>query len=216
MSDPGTRPLDAAARRLLDVVVAAAVLVLSAPILLIAAAAVRLGSKGPVFYGAPRSARCEGEFRMWKFRTMVEDAASVGGPITAPGDARITRMGALLRRTKIDEIPQLFNVLAGDMSLVGPRPEDPGIVARYTPRQRETLRVRPGVTSPGSLFYEREQVHTIPEGAPAEEYYLQHLLGPKLDVELTYLETRTVGSDLRVLAETAGHILRSLLGRSRA
>jgi len=207
---------DAAARRFLDIVVAGSVLVLSAPILLIAAAAVRLSSRGPVFYGAPRSARGDGEFRMWKFRTMVADAASVGGPITAPGDARITRIGGLLRRTKIDEIPQLLNVLAGDMSLVGPRPEDPGIVALYTAGQRETLRVRPGVTSPGSLFYEREQVHTIPAGAPAEEYYVEQLLGPKLDVELAYLETRTVGSDLRVLGETAGHIFRSLLGRSRA
>jgi lipopolysaccharide/colanic/teichoic acid biosynthesis glycosyltransferase len=206
---------DGAVRRLLDLVVAATVLIVSSPVLLVAAVAVRVGSRGPILYGAPRSGREGREFRMWKFRTMVADAAVVGGPITAPGDPRITRVGAILRKTKIDEIPQFANVITGDMALVGPRPEDPGIVDRYTPRQRETLRVRPGVTSPGSLFYEREQVATIPAGADAEEYYLEHLLGPKLDVELEYLERRTVGSDLRVLADTVGHVLGALLGRPR-
>ncbi|MCJ7726607.1 MAG: sugar transferase [Acidimicrobiia bacterium] len=204
-----------AARRLLDVAVGAFMLLASSPILLGAAAAVRFSSRGPIFYGAPRSGRDGGEFRMWKFRTMVTDAAAVGGPITAPDDPRVTRVGAILRKTKLDEIPQFYNVIIGDMSLVGPRPEDPGIVERYTPRQRETLRVRPGVTSPGSLFYEREQVHTIPEGASAEEYYLAHLLGPKLEVDLAYLEKRTLGSDLGVMAETAGHMFRSLVGRPR-
>ncbi len=207
--------LDAAARRLLDLVVSTAVLLLSSPVLLAAAVAVRIGSRGPILFGAPRSGRDGREFRMWKFRTMVVGAAG-GGPITAPDDSRVTRVGAVLRKTKIDEIPQFYNVILGDMSLVGPRPEDPGIVARYTPRQRWTLRVRPGVTSPGSLFYEREQVDTIPADAAVEEYYVDHLLGPKLEVELGYLERRTVGSDLGVLFETAGHLLRSLLRRRPA
>lgn len=205
---------DAAARRSLDVSVAVLVLLLTSPLLLIAAVAVRATSSGPVFFGAPRAGLGGARFRMWKFRTMRTDAAAVGGAITAPGDWRITRVGAVLRKTKIDELPQLWNVLVGQMALVGPRPEDPGIADRYTPRQRETLAVRPGVTSPGALFYEQEQVHTIPEEASAEDYYVEHLLGPKLDVELEYLEERTVISDLRVLARTAGHMIRSLVRRS--
>jgi len=209
------RGVDAVIRRLIDVLVSAVVLVLASPFLVLSAIAVRVTSRGPILFGAPRAGIGGGDFRMWKFRTMAVDAATVGGPITAPDDPRITRVGAILRRTKIDELPQLFNVLAGQMSLVGPRPEDPGIVRIYTTRQRQTLLVRPGVTSPGSLFYEREQIHTIPDDVSAEEYYIEHLLGPKLEVDLDYLAHRTVGSDLRVLVETAGHIIRSLAGRSR-
>ena len=145
---------------------------------------------------------------MWKFRTMHTGAAAAGPPITAANDPRVTGIGRLLRKTKVDELPQLLNVLIGDMSLVGPRPEDPGIVLRYTPRQMETLRVRPGITGPGSLYYEREQVHTIPEDVPADEYYIEHLLGPKLDLELAYLEDRTLGKDLRVIWETILHLMR--------
>ena len=193
---------------MLDVAIALIGLTLFSPILIVAAVAVRIGSPGTALYGAPRVGRGGREFRMWKFRTMGVGAAAAGPPITACNDPRVTGVGRLLRKTKIDELPQLFNVLIGDMSVVGPRPEDPGIVLRYTPRQKETLRVRPGITGPGSLFYEREQVHTIPEDVSTEDYYIEHLLGPKLDLELAYLENRTLGKDLRVIWETIAHLAR--------
>ena len=200
--------VESAIRRMLDVVIAIIGLALASPILVIAAIAVRMGSPGTALFGAPRIGRGGREFRMWKFRTMDMGAAAAGPPITAADDPRVTRVGRLLRKTKVDELPQLFNVLIGDMSLVGPRPEDPGIVLRYTPRQMETLRVRPGITGPGSLFYEREQVHTIPEDVPADDYYVEHLLGPKLDLELAYLENRTLGKDLGIIWQTITHLIR--------
>jgi len=193
---------------MLDVATALIGLVLTSPILIAAAVAVRIGSPGSALYGAPRVGRGGREFRMWKFRTMHTGAAAAGPPITAADDPRVTGVGRLLRKTKIDELPQLFNVLIGDMSLVGPRPEDPGIVLRYTPQQMATLQVRPGITGPGSLYYEREQVHTIPEDVPADEYYIEHLLGPKLDLELAYLENRTLGKDLKIIWETILHLIR--------
>jgi len=200
--------IEAGIRRMLDVATALIGLVLTSPILIAAAVAVRIGSPGSALYGAPRVGRGGREFRMWKFRTMHTGAAAAGPPITAADDPRVTGVGRLLRKTKIDELPQLFNVLIGDMSLVGPRPEDPGIVLRYTPQQMATLQVRPGITGPGSLYYDREQVHTIPEDVPADEYYIEHLLGPKLDLELAYLENRTLGKDLKIIWETILHLIR--------
>ena len=200
--------IESVVRRVLDVVVAIIGLALTSPILIVAAIAVRMDSPGRALFGAPRIGRGGREFHMWKLRSMYTGSAAAGPPITAADDPRVTRTGRLLRKTKVDELPQLFNVLVGDMSVVGPRPEDPGIVLRYTPRQMETLRVRPGITGPGSLFYEREQVHTIPEDVPADEYYIEHLLGPKLDLELEYLENRTLGKDLRIIWETVAHLIR--------
>ena len=203
----------AAIRRLVDMSAALVGLAVFGPVLIAAAIAVRLDSPGKALYGGPRVGRGGRGFLMWKFRTMQVGAAEAGPPITAPGDSRITRVGRVLRRTKIDELPQLLNVLKGDMSLVGPRPEAPEIVDLYTPEQRRTLLVRPGITGPGTLFYEREQVHTIPDDVPADEFYVTHLLGPKLEKELEYLDGRTLGSDLRILGETAGHVLGSLRRR---
>jgi lipopolysaccharide/colanic/teichoic acid biosynthesis glycosyltransferase len=144
---------------------------------------------------------------------MVADADRVGPDVTAKHDQRITRVGRFLRRTKLDELPQLWNLLVGDLTLVGPRAETPDLVERYTPGQRWILSVKPGLTSPGTLYYATEQEDSFPVDMPAEEYYLQHLLGRKLEIDREYMRSRTALSDLKVLLATARHVLRSLIGR---
>ena len=124
-------------------------------------------------------------FRLYKFRRMVSDADKQGPGITATGDSRITRVGRFLRRTKIDELPQLINVLSGDMSLVGPRPEDPRYVTLYTPEQRRVLAVRPGITSAASLAYRHEE--QLLAGADWETVYREEVLPAKLAIDLEYL-----------------------------
>src|SRR5262249_10977299 len=143
------------------------------------------------------------EFRIHKLRSMH---AATGAAVTAGDDPRITRVGRFLRRTKIDELPQLLNVVKGEMSLVGPRPEDPTYVERYTPEQRRLLSVRPGVTSPASLAYIDEEAQL--RGGRPENLYLTEVRPKKLALELAYLDRATFGSDLRVLLQTAGAVLR--------
>ena len=132
-------------RRLVDVVVAILGLALLSPVLLLIAIIVRVDSPGSPLYGGWRVGKEGRRFRMWKFRTMVRDADRLGPGITAKGDARVTRIGAYLRRTKLDELPQLFNLLTGDLTLVGPRAEVPEFVARYTSEQRQIRAVKPGI-----------------------------------------------------------------------
>lgn len=202
-------------RRIVDIAAAAIGLVLLSPIFLVVAPLIRADSAGNPFYGGTRIGQEGRPFRMWKFRTMVTDADRIGGGITAKGDARITRIGRFLRATKMDELPQLLNLLTGDLTLVGPRAEVPHIVERYTPKQRETLRVKPGITGPGQIYFTTDQADSIPEGVSADDYYAEHLLGPKLDLDLAYLRRRTVLSDLKTIAATLGLVARSLLRGAR-
>jgi lipopolysaccharide/colanic/teichoic acid biosynthesis glycosyltransferase len=147
---------------------------------------------------------------MWKFRSM----ARAGGPgITGRGDARITRSGALLRRTKLDELPQFLNVLIGDMTLVGPRPESPEFVSLYTRDQRAVLNVKPGVTGLVQLA-SGDESDWIPEGVRPDEYYIEYLMAPKLALDLEYLETRTALTDARVIFATASMLARAIFGRA--
>lgn len=203
-------------RRVADLLVAVLALSFLSPLLLLTCLAILIGSPGNPFYGGWRIGLNGKRFRMWKFRTMVSGADRLGGSITAPRDARITTVGRFLRATKIDELPQFFNLLVGDLTLVGPRPEDPKIVELYTPEQRETLKVKPGITGPGQLYYTTYQADRIPEGAKAEEYYADHLLGEKLGIDLEYLKQRTMVSDCRVVFQTMRVIVKSLTNLRRA
>lgn len=203
------------ARRLFDLLAAILGLLVAAPLFLVLAVAIRLDSPGNPFYGGRRVGRNGRVFRMWKFRTMVAGADRIGGGITGKGDARITRLGALLRRTKLDELPQLVNLLTGDLTLVGPRAEVPSIVERYTPEQREVLRVKPGITGPGQIHYTTDQEGSIPDGVDPDVYYVEHLLGPKLAIDLDYIRRRTLWTDLRTIGTTVGLVLRALLGGAR-
>ena len=143
---------------------------------------------------------------------MVAGAEKLGPPITGRNDPRITTIGRFLRKTKLDELPQFINVLLGDMTLVGPRPEAPDMVALYTPTQRAVLAVKPGVTGRVQLD-SGEESEAIPEDARADEYYVQHLMDRKLHSDLEYLRVRTPLSDLRILLETAGSVFRALVER---
>ena len=187
-------------RRLVDVAGAVCGLVLLSPLFLAVAVAIKLDSPGPVFYRAERVGKEGIPFRLYKFRSMTADAHRRGPGITAANDPRITRLGAILRRTKIDELPQLINVLKGEMSLVGPRPEDPRYVRLYTPEQRQVLRVRPGITSAASLAYRHEE--RILLGEDWETRYRQEVMPDKIEIDLAYLERRTLASDLLLILQT--------------
>jgi lipopolysaccharide/colanic/teichoic acid biosynthesis glycosyltransferase len=200
-------------RRALDIACSLVGVLLLAPLFLIVALVVSLESSGPPFYGGRRVGLHGREFRMWKFRTMVADADRIGPGITGKGDARITRVGAFLRRTKIDELPQFFNLLTGELTLVGPRAEVPAIVARYSDAQRSILDVKPGIVGPGQLYYTTDQQDVIPEGVAADDYYVEHLLGPKLAIDMEYERRRTAWSDVRMVLATVVVMLRGLVGK---
>lgn len=193
-------------RRLLDILVSAGGLAVLSPLFFCLGVWIRLDSPGPVFYRATRVGRDGGMFRLYKFRTMVADADRRGPGITASGDKRVTRVGRLLRRTKLDELPQLINVFKGDMGLVGPRPEDTRYVAIYTAKQRKVLSVRPGMTSVASLAYRQEEASLT--GPDWEKVYRERVLPDKLAIELEYLKHRTVGTDVKLVLRTVAAIFR--------
>jgi lipopolysaccharide/colanic/teichoic acid biosynthesis glycosyltransferase len=172
--------------RVIDILVAALALTLLSPILLIAAIAIKLGSRGPVFYRQRRVGLGGGEFEMLKLRTMEEGSDPVGvGTVVTRDDPRVTGAGRVLRRTSLDEIPNLVNVLRGEMAIVGPRPTIPAQVEDYTPRQHRRHEVRPGITG-----WAQVQGRA---GIPWEE---------RIELDIEYVERRSAGLDLRILART--------------
>jgi lipopolysaccharide/colanic/teichoic acid biosynthesis glycosyltransferase len=198
---------DVRGKRALDVVVAAAGLAVSAPLWLVIAVAIRLDTPGPVLHRARRVGRGGEPFELAKFRTMVVGADRSGPGITVAGDARVTRVGRALRASKLDELPQLLNVLRGEMSLVGPRPEDPRYVELYTDEQRHVLSVRPGLTSLATLEYRHEE-HVLAASADPDTTYREVVLPDKLAIDLGYVERAWIGLDIVILVRTALAILR--------
>jgi lipopolysaccharide/colanic/teichoic acid biosynthesis glycosyltransferase len=186
-------------KRALDIALALAGLVVLAPVLVVVAFAVKLGSRGPVLFHAERVGRGGRTFRMHKFRTMTADAA--GPRVTTDADPRVTRVGRALRRTRIDEAPQLWNVLVGEMSLVGPRPEDPRFVDAADATWRRVLSVRPGITGPAQLVFADVETRLLGDADP-ERDYRERVLPEKLAVDLAYVERRSLGRDLGLLART--------------
>ena len=194
------------AKRLFDIVLAACALLLLSPLLIALAAWVRLDSPGPVFFRQERIGRNGVPFRIHKFRTMHERAAS-GPLLTVDGDLRVTRAGRFLRRSKLDELPQLLDVLQGTMSLVGPRPEVPKYVAAYPPELRDKiLSVRPGITDAASLSYRRES-ELLARAADPEREYLEVVMPAKLRLQAQYVEQAGLAHDLRLLARTVKTLL---------
>jgi len=197
-------------RRFVDILTATVVLVVLSPLFLLISLMVVLDSPGNPFYGGWRTGKDGRHFRMWKFRTMVKNADRIGTAITTPRDPRITRVGAFLRKSKLDELPQFFNLLSGDLTLVGPRPEDPGFTEQYTAEQREIFRVKPGITGPTQLHFTMIEAEIIPDGADAKQFYLDHILDEKLRLDLEYLRNRTIVSDLQVVSQTVLLMARAL------
>ncbi len=187
--------------RALDVLASSFGLIILAPLFVLVAVAIRLDSGGPVFFRQVRVGRDGRPFSILKFRTMRTDAEAVGGQLTVGADPRVTRVGAWLRRTKIDELPQLINVLRGDMALVGPRPEVPRYVALYDEQQRRVLDVRPGITDPASIAF-RDEGSILANASDPEETYVHEIMPRKLAMNLAYLEHRTLTRDLGVILAT--------------
>jgi len=188
-------------KRLLDIVLAGAGLVVVLPLLLPLAIWIRLDSKGQVFYRGLRAGRLGVPFRIFKLRTMVENADCLGGAETPTDDPRITRAGFYLRRYKLDELPQLINVLRGEMSLVGPRPEVMEEVARYTDQEREVLQVRPGITDWASIKFHHEG--EILRGSPdPHRAYHEKIRPEKLRLQVQYVRRNSVLTDLKIICRT--------------
>ena len=197
------------AKRLFDLLGAAIALLLLAPLLLGVALAIRLDSPGPVFFRQQRVGRGGVLFSIHKFRTMRAGAPALGPAVTVGDDARITRIGHLLRHYRIDELPQFIDVLLGRMSLVGPRPEVPKFVAHYPAALRaQVLAVRPGITDPAALAH-IDEATLLAAAADPEREYIEHILPRKLALQAEYAAQATLWSDLVVLGRT----LRVLLSR---
>jgi len=194
-------------KRLVDVLAAGLGFALLVPLWVAVALVILLCDGSPVLFRQERVGRGGQPFQLWKFRTMR--VAAGGGLLTVAGDPRITRLGGFLRRTKLDELPQLWNVLRGDMSLVGPRPEVRRYVERYTPDQRRVLDLTPGVTDPASLAYVDEE-NVLAEYIDPESAYVERILPDKIQLNLDYAAHATVASDLALIFRT---IVR-LVGRS--
>lgn len=191
-------------RRTLDILLSGAGLLLAMPALLILAAVIRWDSPGSPLFRQVRIGQGGEPFRLLKLRTMRPVGGS--GLTQGTGDPRITRVGRWLRRTKLDELPQLWNVLVGDMSLVGPRPEVPQFVAHYTEAQREVLRARPGLTDPASLrgFDEGAVLSQVED---PDRYYVEVLMPEKVAAQIQYLHARTLRSDLTLILRTLRRIV---------
>jgi lipopolysaccharide/colanic/teichoic acid biosynthesis glycosyltransferase len=193
------------AKRAFDLLVSSLALLLLSPLLLLLALWVKLDSPGPVLYRGQRVGKDGQPFLMNKFRTMVEGVERRGPAVTYRDDPRVTRAGRFLRQTKLDELPQLLNVVKGEMSLVGPRPEDPSYVALYTQEQRQVLSVKPGITGPTQLEYRDEA--SMLRGESVDEEYVTRLMPEKLKLDLEYVRTRSLLLDLRILWRTATTLL---------
>ncbi|MEX8520430.1 MAG: sugar transferase [Leptothrix sp. (in: b-proteobacteria)] len=194
-------------KRLLDITLAGLGLLLLAPLLLLIALAIKLDSDGPVLFLQERVGRRGAAFKIYKFRTMRHDPAGGGALITVGNDSRITRVGALLRNTKLDELAQLFNVLGGSMSLVGPRPEVARYVAHYPAELRDkVLSVRPGITDYASLEFRNEN-NLLSMAADPEREYIDAVLPVKLRLQARYVDESSVATDLRILWRTVTTLL---------
>ena len=195
---------DGPVRRAVDVLVSAVGLVVVSPLLALLAVAVRADSRGPALFRQKRVGRDGVPFEIIKFRTMVVDAERIGPAVSGNVDPRVTRVVALLRRTKLDELPQLLNVLRGEMTLVGPRAEVARYVAYYTAEERATLSVRPGLTGPGGIWFTRSQAGELDGSDDPERAYVERHLHDKLRLDLAYLRDRTLLADLRAIGQTVG------------
>jgi lipopolysaccharide/colanic/teichoic acid biosynthesis glycosyltransferase len=184
--------------RLLDILVAllgCLVLLLMLPFL---ALLIKLDSRGPVFFACRRVGQGGKVFKMYKFRTMYETAGPIGASVSPWGDPRVSPMGALLRRLKLNEFPQFFNILKGDMTLIGPRPEAPDLAAAYPPEARQIFSVKPGLLGPNQIQGRNEE-EFYPYGEDPKTYYLKHILPQKLPLDQEYIQKKSIGWDLRLL-----------------
>jgi lipopolysaccharide/colanic/teichoic acid biosynthesis glycosyltransferase len=202
------------AKRVLDLAIAIPALIVSLPVILIAGLLIKIDSPGPAVYRGVRVGKDGRLFRIYKLRTMKLGADLAGPPVTVADDPRVTRIGRRLRSTKLDELPQLLNVVKGDMSLVGPRPEHPDYVRLYTANQGRLLALRPGITSSASIAFADEA--RLLKGDHPSDFYTQRVLPSKLAKELEYLGSKSVRHDLGIMLGTLALVFRALRTRLRS
>lgn len=174
---------------------------------LFVAIAIKCSSKGPVLFKQERVGKNGKTFKIWKFRSMVVDAEAKGRQITTDGDSRITKVGKFIRKTKIDELPQLFNVLSGKMSFVGPRPEVPRYVELYTEEQRKVLTVKPGITDLASIEYRNEN-DLLKEAEDPDKKYIEEIMPAKLELNLKYIEKAGFFYDIGLIFKTVFKVIK--------
>lgn len=188
-------------KRIFDLIFSVLGLIICFPIFIIVAVLIKLDSKGPVFFRQERIGKNFKSFRIYKFRTMKNDAGEERPMITVGGDSRITGMGKFLRKHKIDELPQLFNIVKGDMSFVGPRPEINEYVQLFKSDYQKLLRIRPGITDPASIRYSDEESH-LSLSENWEEEYKKKILPEKINLSLNYVENHNVITDFKLILKT--------------
>jgi lipopolysaccharide/colanic/teichoic acid biosynthesis glycosyltransferase len=194
------------AKRSFDLATSICGLVILTPLMLVIAILVKAEDGGSVFFRQERIGRNGRPFRMWKFRTMVPAAGTMGLPLTLAGDPRVTRIGSWLREHKLDELPQLLNVIRGEMTLVGPRPEVPKYVDMYTVEERKVLALDPGITDPASILFADES-ELLGEHSDPERFYIERIVPEKIRINLDYADRATPLSDLAIILETLGHVV---------
>lgn len=199
-------------KRMMDVICSLGGLIVFFPLLFLIALVIKLEDRGPVFYRGARVGRYGRLFRIFKFRTMVVNAEKLGGPSTADDDPRITKIGKLLRKYKLDEVPQLINVLKGEMSLVGPRPEVPQEVNVYSQEEKALLSVRPGLTDYASIAFHNEGEILKGRADPHEAYRM--LIRPeKIKLGLKYVRNRSLLTDFKILLKTFSTLMTTRLNQ---
>ena len=193
-------------KRILDTAGSLAALVIVSPVLFLCAVALRLESRGPIFYRQWRVGQYGRLFQIIKLRTMIQGADKQGPKITASGDPRITRVGKILRKTKLDELPQLLNVLRNEMSFVGPRPEVPEYTLKYSFADKKVLDVKPGITGPAALAHINEE-ELLASRADKEHFYVCTIMRRKLQIDLAYCSKLSFFEDFKIILLTAGSLL---------
>lgn len=191
-------------KRVIDILLSFCSLLLLWPVILAVALAIRLSSPGPVFYRGVRAGLFGRPFRILKFRTMVQDAEKLGGPTTGTNDERVTKIGSLLRKTKLDEIPQLFNVLTGEMSLVGPRPEVMEYTALYNDEEKIILSMRPGITDYASIEF--ANLDDLVGSADPDKYFREHIMPRKTQLRVKYVREWSLWGDFKILWRTFARV----------
>lgn len=193
-------------KRLFDIVASLIGLIILLPFLVIISLCVLLSSPGGIFYRQVRVGKNGKDFRLWKFRSMRPDSDTKGLLTVGGRDPRVTKIGYFLRKFKLDELPQLINVLVGDMSLVGPRPEVRKYVNMYTPDQLRVLDVRPGITDYASIEYSNEN-ELLAKSADPEKTYIEEVMPAKLKLNMKYIEEKSLATDLKIIFRTLGKIV---------
>lgn len=194
-------------KRIFDIVASLCGLIILSPMLMIVAICIKLDSKGPVFFKQKRVGKNKRIFEIYKFRTMVTDAEKLGKQITVGNDSRITRVGKFIRKCKLDEFPQLINVLKGEMSLVGPRPEVPRYVELYDEYEEQILLVKPGITDYASIEFRNEN-EILGNSSNPEETYIEEIMPTKIELNMKYIRNISLAQDIKLILNTILAILK--------